>query len=261
MKAGLLWVSCGKDLEWFRYSAKSYTKFVTGFTQAICAVPEEDKAAFAPVCHQHGIELIAYPDWPGKGFLRHMDIKCRADQLFTPDIEYIYHIDSDCIFTSRCSYVDFLVKDKPVLDCAPFQWLESTHRDWKYLFRWKRVSEEALGFQVDFETMQSLPIVYYRSVYSKTRNLVSNNVGKDFSEYLSLCKNSFPQSFCEFNTLGTVALNFFTEKYFVWDRSKLGKLLPYSGRLIQFWSHGGLDGVDENQNQTARQVLLKLDLI
>ena len=40
--SGLLWVTYKKDLEWFEFSARSYSKFASGWNFAKCIVPKKN---------------------------------------------------------------------------------------------------------------------------------------------------------------------------------------------------------------------------
>jgi hypothetical protein len=64
--------------------------------------------------------------------------------------------------------------------------------------------------------------------------------GRGFDGYVRSCRDVHPQSYCEFNTLGAVAHKYFEKDYEWWDLSAHGHY-PFYGKVIQSWSHGGLD--------------------
>ena len=53
------------------------------------------------------------------------------------------------------------------------------------------------------------------------------------------CRNEFPQTFCEFNTLGGVAHRYFQERYH-WS-NLMTQGYPFAGKVVQCWSRGGFD--------------------
>ncbi len=280
MKTGLLWVSYRNDFPWFEMSARSFAKFAKGWDFAKCVVPNQDFGIFRPACESAGIYLTGFDEWPGKGFNHHQAMQCYGDLHF-PEAEVIFHIDSDSIFSSECSpsdwlpgglillpftdYVKFL--DGPVGpdEMANFMGCSGKRIDLnRGQYLWKFAVDYALGFPAERECMAWMPLAHYRGVYSKARDTISHRFSKSFESYVSTCRNEFPQTFAEFNTLGAVAHQFFQEKYCWWNISTHG--YPFAGRVTQCWSHGGFDrphefGKEVGGYQTPRQLFQRLGLI
>lgn len=104
---------------------------------------------------------------------------------------------------------------------------------------WKFAADFALGWFVWRETMQWMPIAHYRGVYAKTREIIAARHGVPFEDYVKGCRNEFPQSFAEFNTLGAVAHKHFEDRYSWRDVHAHNHI--FWGKVLQSWSHGGFD--------------------
>ncbi len=99
------------------------------------------------------------------------------------------------------------------------------------------------------------PQVHLREVYRATRDAVEKYTGKPFNEYVLSGKNTFPQTFCEYNTIGAVVHESFAHLYTMvdYDPAKdrrecgvpTGQAFQYlyrKGRdgFCEFWGHGGI---------------------
>lgn len=251
MRTALLWNTFIGDLEWFKLSAKSFTKYARGWDVVRCIVPREDYKAFEPVCADHGINLWGLEAWPERGFNWHQLMHCKADDVF-PDCEVIFHIDADTMFGQPCSPADWLPDGKilmpfteyrhflrsPVLmdEMQTFMGLTGKTIDFsRGQYNWKHAVDFALGFEAERECMGWMPMVHYRGVYSKVREIIAARFpDQGFDNYVFNARNTHPQSFCEFNTLGAVAHKFFADHY-QWHDLSCGTY-PFYGKVIQSWS-------------------------
>jgi|SRR5688572_16660846 len=279
MNCGLLWVTYAKDLEWFRVSARSYSKFARGWAAAKCVVPTQDVEAFKPICDQNGIFLVGFDEWPGKGQLHHQAMKCYGDLHF-PKADVIFHIDADAVFAQDCKPADWIIDGKILLPFRDFDSLltkpvypgeEMDFQGYHGLkvdfqrgaYMWKFAADIALGWPVVRETMQCLPIAHHRAVYDTARKCVAAQHDTSFEGYVRNCRNEFPQTFCEFNTLGAVAHKFHNERY-IWH-NVLSHGQPRWGRVIQSHSHSGFDKPHDNQvghgPESPKQLFTRLGLL
>jgi hypothetical protein len=256
MKTALLWNTCVKDLEWFKISARSYTKFARGFDEAKCIVPQHEHEAFRQPCHEAGIELFPMEEWPGRGFTWHMLQHCFADERF-PHADLIFHIDADCVFGMPCTPQDWIIAGKPLLPYTPyasflrspvlqdemqtFMGFSGKRIDFERgQYNWKFGVDYALGCDAQRECMAWMPIIHIPEVYLKTREIIDARFpDQGFVNYVYNSRNEHPQTFPEFNVLGAVAHLHFEDCYH-WHNVDHGGHLFY-GKVIQSWSHGGLD--------------------
>lgn len=281
MKSALLWNTFGGDLEWFKVSARSYKKFARGgWHFAKCIVPNPDIPAFRETCEDASILLTGYDEWPSKGFNHHQMLQCYGDMHF-PEADVIFHIDADTIFSRPCTADNWYIDGKVLLPFTDFKHFLKTplHPDEEKAFMgftgrvldfnrgqyfWKWAAECALGFEVPRETMAWFPIAHVREVYFKTRKVIQERFGQSFEDYVHSCRNDWPQSFAEFNTLGGVAYQFFQERYSWRDIYSHG--YPFSGLVTQCWSKGGFDlhhnfDAEVGGPQTPRQLFQRLGLL
>lgn len=280
MRVGLFLVSHAKDLPFFGPFARSYAKFASGFYRAVVMVPNEDAAAFAEIATPCGLEVQGYPDLKERSFLYHMVMKCRADQILT-DCEFIFHIDSDCVFAEPSRPENwFASSGKPILLYRKFSDLlegplkPDEERSFmgctasalemnRGQYQWKFAADFALGFPVKLETMQWMPITHHRKIYGAMREHIERRFSQPFETYVLGCRNEFPQTFCEFNTLGGIANEFFPTDY-AWTLLHNNEFPNY--KVIQSWSRGGLDlphdyPIQSGGRQTPAQLFQRLGVL
>ncbi len=275
----MLWNTYRGDLPWFEVSARSFAKFARGWDCVKCIVPNRDFDLFLPSCRENGIALCGFDEWPGLGFNHHQAMQCYGDQHF-PEAEIVWHIDADCVFTQPATPADWLVGDKILLPFCDFEHYvrdpiktgemqnfmgyRGTCSDFsRGQYFWKFAADFACGWPVIRETMQWMPIAHHRSVYPRLRKIIQDRHGLPFEDYVKSCRNEFPQSFAEFNTLGAVAHMHFEHLYHWHDVHAHG--YPFWGKVVQSHSHSGFDkphdyaiGVGE---ETPRALFTRLGLL
>ena len=207
-------------------------------------------------------------------------MQCRGDEHF-PEADVIFHVDADCVFASDCTPDDWLPGGKVLLPFTDFhRFLDRPlvpDEDKTFMgftgkridfdrgqYFWKFAADFALGFPVERETMAWMPIAHVREVYAKTREVIESRFRKSFDSYVRSCRNSFPQAFAEFNTLGGVAHRFFQDRYQWQDVTTQG--YPFAGKVVQCWSHGGFHrphefGREVGGYQTPHELFSRLGLL
>lgn len=283
MNFALVWVTHAKDFDWFKISAASFKKFARNFNVARCVVPVEDFQIFKPVCDANGIETQWGDQWKKKGFNWHQYMQCCMD-IFLPDADIIFHIDADTVFGQECGPSDWIHNGKilqpyteykhfltgPVPNDAERTFMGFTGKAFdmnRNQYMWKFAVDYALGWSAERECMPWMPMVHHREVYDKTRDIISKRFpDQGFDGYVHDCRNEFPQTFCEFNTLGAVAHKFFEDRYEWYDL--FGRPYPFYGKVIQSWSPGGLDREHDYGPQvkspsinTPRKLFMSLGLL
>ena len=243
----ILYVTCAKDMEFLRYSLKSVEKFASGFAGITIVAPERERGQYDWV---KKAKVKYFAEAPEKGFLHHLVQKCRADE-WCPHASAILHLDPDCIFWAPATPADFFVGGKPKLLRERYADLRNPNRKF-----WQIGVEKALGFKPEYECMVAHPQVHLRDVYAKTRVLVELNTKMDFDSYVLSGQNDFPQSYCEYDCLGAVAISRFRSSYecidYNWalDAAECGlpkdtnfQYIYRRGRdlIVECWSHGGID--------------------
>lgn len=253
MRTDILMVTFRRDLEFASYAMRSVRKFATGFGENIVVVPEPDGDAFRAMAEPLGFTVKTFDEWPDKGMLHHMALICEADK-WCPCADTILHMDADCLFTGPVDASDYFIEGKPVLYREKFaNIVGQTNR-----YTWKAAVKSAIGIDPEWETMVLHPAVHWRETYELTRGAIEKHTGLGFKEYIRSCKNIYPQNFCEFCTLGTIA-GFAPERYHFIEQAHGNTecLADKSrGKMKAFWSHGGITmDNDRHPGRTAQQVM------
>lgn len=265
-KIGILYVTFARDLQWIDYSLQSVRKYATGFSAITIVVPTHDVDKFlylekkfsTPDCP---VLIKNFLEYPGKGFVHHLAMKCYAD-VFMPDMDLILHLDPDCLFNKPVAPYDYVVKKSylsselgyqlsiaPVLVVEPYEAIKKSGHMPRY--GWKSITEEALKFECPVETMCRHPAIHWRSTYIGLRAYIEMIHITPFTDFVIKQKNSFPQGFGEFNTLGSYAYRFLKESYHFIDRGFDGEKNDPEPKLHQMWSYTGVD----NNIETIKQIL------
>lgn len=246
-RVDILIVTHAKDLEFLRYCVRGLQRFSGGFGGITVAVPEGERGNYTWLPSY--FRMAYYVDKPGKGMLQHLVMKCRADEL-CPDADMILHLDADCMPWEDFSPNDYKPWNKPLLVRERYAVLLNPNRR-----NWQKTVLNATGLVPAFETMVRHPQIHLREVYRRTRELVQKHTGREFDDYVTSGPNHFPQEFCEFNTLGAVALMEFGSQYTVidynraLDAAECGQdfngqwqyiYRPGRDKIIETWSHGGI---------------------
>jgi uncharacterized protein DUF6492 len=232
-------VSCRKHFNHLKYALRSIKKFASGFRRTLVIVPLCDMTEARKLLGDgpDNMELIDFNEWQDKGMVHHFYIIMCSDEYSPAD--YILHFDSDCVFTEPVTPEDYFVDGKPVLMYADFEWLCTTQQ--ANLRMWQDATINAIGKPIDIETMRRHPAVHHRELYHLARQAVEHHTQQPVMTYIRNQKNEYPQTFCEFVTLGNVAWRYMKDDYHWRDQQSQG--FPHS-KLHQNWSH--CEPTDEN---------------
>lgn len=239
MNTEILIVSCAKHFNHLQYALRSIQKFARGFSACRIVIPRVDMGKFDdmvlafPPDFKNGFPIIVdgFDEWPDKGMVHHMHIIMHSDQ-YCPDADFVLHFDSDCVFTELVTPEDYFFNCKPVLMYADFGWLCTQVQG--NLIMWQEAALNAIGPPIEIETMRRHPAVHYRELYPLARDAMEKHTGKGVVEFMMERRNTFPQDFCEYVTLGNVAHRTMRDKYHWIDQRTQG--FPPS-KLNQSWSH------------------------
>jgi hypothetical protein len=242
MKVEIFIVSYFKDIEWLEYCLKSIKKFATGFSGVTLMVPDSEADDFYPLKSKTGVDFSfrTYDRTPDlqKWHIDHQRIKCFADKA-CQGADWIFHIDSDCIFREPVDVSHYFRDGRAVLPLQRFDQLPSVP--------WRACTEEALAMNADYETMRCHGLTYPVGIYSQMRRRIEAVHETTFSEFMLSRKPDYPWGVSEFNLLGTFAFNsprWFTQ--FRW--LDLGAGEKWDNKIIQYWSHAGIHGEHDLPN-------------
>lgn len=240
MNVEIFVISVAKHFSHLQYALKSIQKFARDFSRCRLLIPRDDIGKFnhevMPIVPDfaNGVPLLVegFDEWPNQGMLAHMYAIMCSDQ-YCPDADIIMHFDSDWVFTEPVTPQDFLVDGKPLIMYGTFDWLVSQVQS--NLKMWQDATENAIGKPVPIETMRWPRLLFWKDLYPMARREIEQWTGKNMVEFMRAQKNEFPQSFCEYVTLGNVAWRYHREKYFWRDQKMQG--FPEPWKVHQAWSH------------------------
>lgn len=256
----ILIVSFRRDYEFCLYLLRSIEKHARGFSGVTLAVPKADYGIFRPVARN--VKLTAFDEPPGKGFLQHMLMKCRADDL-CPDADYVLHVDSDNLFWRTTTPSDYLPGGKCLVLREHYDLIATRNAN---RLIWRDCVKAATGFVPEYDTMVRHPNIYPRELYPHLRGVVESHTGKKFDDYVMSCTNSFPQSFCELVSLSSIGIRDMPDRFHITeydhekdclecgvaDRRHQYIYRPERDFIVEGYSHGGCAKFRDAWNRIMR---------
>ena len=238
IRCEILIVTYWKDIPWLSYCLQAIDKFMSGFTGVTLVVPEDKSEKFLKFVKAHGVKMKTFKEVKGRGFVHHEAIICSADEFVPRGTTHVLHLDPDCIYRMPTTPDNYFTDGKPHMVTRTVESLTDKKTGFKQdNSSWIACTEKALGFKMRFYTMCRHPSIYPVEIYKPFREHVAKVQKQDFLEYVLSCKNTFPQGFAEFPSLGTFCFEKFQDRFFWIDCSN--GLAPVD-RQKTYWSHAGL---------------------
>lgn len=239
MNTSLLIVTFRRDFPYLKYCLRSISRFATGFHRLHILVPtgQGDEVQSMCVVEQINMPMVVseYEEWPGKGMMHHM-LKIMYADDYCFDADFIAHIDSDCVFTEAVTPNDYIKDGRPILRYERFENIGRRHPG---ATAWQAPTERCLPFAIPWETMRCHPGVHIREVYPEARLLIEDKTQKTLDQYLQSVGHTYPEQFCEFVTLGNVAMRCFPNRYHLVEQ--FSDQVQPDNKLIQTWSRARVD--------------------
>jgi hypothetical protein len=215
-----------RDFGWLRQCLASIGRWCTGFRRTVVVLPGSSLDRWTHLdATPAGVEVIGCPDYPDD-YLGQQISKLYADEL--TDADYLWHVDSDCVFRRRTSPGDLVRNGRPVQLMEPYAALG------RYV-PWRELTENFLGVDTPYEFMRQPPYVFPRWLYAEVRAFCLARHGVTLAEYV---RAQPPRGFSEFNALSGYAWHFHPEA-FSWVDLTTEPLTDPCCRV--FWSRAGLD--------------------
>lgn len=235
-------VTYAKDYPYMKYCLKSIAKFARQFNRLHILVPTGDANELRFLKEFNEVKDYAMPisvhegeEWPGKGFLWHeYNIMFADNWCFGAD--FIAHIDPDCVFNAPVIPDDYVINGKPILR---FERFENIGRRHPGAAAWQSPTGACLPFPVPWETMRCHPGVHIKEVYPEARKLIEQKTRQPIEDYIKSVRPVYPEGFCEFVTLGNVAMTCFPDRYHLVEQFT-DKVQP-DNKLHQTWSRAKVD--------------------
>lgn len=238
MNVHILIVSYSGDLPYLELNLRTIRKFCSGFSGVTVVVPDSEMPLFFDLCHDHKAILKIYrrPRDRSAWQIAAQCQKCWAD-AHCPGSDFVLHTDSDCIFTDPVVPEDYFVGGKPVMLYESYSRLPSD-------MPWKTVTENILKRPVEYEFMRRHPQVNPTGIYSDFRLYIESLHKQPFTRFIESRNPNYPWGFSEHNAIGAFAFN-----HPEWSKSYHWHLVEKDGvpkeKLMQFWSHSGIDKPQE----------------
>lgn len=258
MTTSLFLVTYRKDFPYLKWCLASVAKFCTGFQDLKLLVPYEDADAARAMLMEARIpfctEVISYEEVENKGMLQHMVKIMEAPDYTTAD--FVAHIDADCLFTDPVDAADLFIDGKAILRYEMFDDIIKRH---DAMERWRVACNACLPFKCQWETMRAHPGVFHRATYQLCKELIEKRTNTAMNRYIMRGPNVFPQDFCEFNTLGNVAMQFHQDKYHPVQQTS--DCPEPDNKLQQFWGHGPIDKAQNIWVKGQQKEIVPIDFI
>lgn len=233
MATDIFVVTHAPDARWTEYCLRSIDKFARKFRQTLVLFPEQDEAVLGPICRAHPRVKPVGVRQPFDGHLVQNALKTAPDTY--SDADYFFHLDSDCVLTGETTPLTHSTDGKPDLWFQPYEELRSPEYGGTGV-PWQRITEHALGREVEVETMRRFPFLYPRFLYDEVRKRIEYVHNMAFLDYVRMAPrlgHAF-HGYCEFNTLGAWAYYEYPHLFCL----RLFSSHPEKPPLVkQFWSH------------------------
>lgn len=242
MKYAIFIKTCGRDIDWIKPCLKSISKFVSSFDEIVIVAPEKDRNCFMAL----GLtaERLVFEHEPtNDGYTWQQVVKLYADTY--TDADRILFVDSDCVFFIPVTPEYFLKNGKPYL-------LYTAYSELGQEVPWRGGSEFVIGKDVPYEFMRRHPMMYPRETLKAFRDYIENTFKMPCRDFVLKFANK--KRLSEFNILGAFSF-FIRHDDFVWYDTAQGLHPPDC--LHQFWSYGGVDGVENKEKLAELSELLK----
>lgn len=215
MSTSIFIKTCLKDLEWLKYCLESIRKYAIGFDEVVIVADKSCVGHLAPILN--GSERVYYVrDWV-TGYIQQQYVKLHADAYCAS--ENVLFVDSDVVFFDYFSENSFMRGRKPILLKTRYGNLEGAEA-------WRPITEQAMGFPVEWEYMRRFPLLYRKNTITAFRNA--------FHGVVELLRRLTLNSFSEFNCLGAFIEKYESRDYFISDTEDW---MPHTVAK-QFWSWG-----------------------
>ncbi len=229
MRTSIFIRSYEKDFKWLVYCVKSIRKYCVGFRDVILAVPDVHVSGIPDEVREL-VDLVVPIAEQTHGYIAQQITKLQAHRY--TDSEQILFVDSDCVVQCECSPEDWMQNGKPLLLREHYDRLTGTkHFNAR---KWKKITQDALGFEVEFEYMRRVPILFCR------QTLIDLEL--DYPGMEAYCLRVEGHEFSEFNVIGAFAAKKHPDLYSIVDVHD-GMSLKCLAK--QYWSWGGLEKVED----------------
>jgi hypothetical protein len=217
ISTSIITVAYDKDLEFLKYNLKSIDKFCRGYVNNVIVIDDHEQDCDNTLKYLKSVDQEHYVDIRAKkikhGYVRQQWMKLFSDKYVPKQAEFILHIDSDSIFSEGHS-PDIWFKDgKPIMlrtsYAKIFDRTLKMGRSIKGIQQWQTLTSEALGFNVNYEYMRGMPLVYPKRLFNEVRRHIARTHGCSLLDYLK-----DKPTISEYNILGAYAYKYMRDAFY-----------------------------------------------
>lgn len=210
-----------KDFPILKYSIISILKFVKSYNNIIITVRDKEfselisyfeKETFF-IENKNKIKIYSVPNFQDNiDYLGQQITKLHADIYSSAD--YIFYIDSDCIFYDFFDIKTMFTNNKINLIVENWEKLPEIVLIWKYFLN-------KINLKTPYEYMRRLPLIYPSIILKNVREFISNKYKTNFvnsclyiyNQIKNELPDKYPLYFSEFNLLGAYSFLYNPEYY------------------------------------------------
>lgn len=214
IKTSIITITYDKDLEFLKYNLKSIKKFCEGYNENIIVIDDHEDDCAKSQRYLDSISQKYFIDEKAKnikhGYVRQQWIKLLSDKYVADNTDYILHIDSDSVFSAEHNPDVWFKDGKPVMLRTSYDMLfKKMKRPIEGVQRWQQLTSEALGFDVGYEYMRGMPLVYPKRLFGELRSYIARTHGCSLFDYLK-----DKPTISEYNILGAYAYKYMRDEFY-----------------------------------------------
>lgn len=225
MRTSIFIKTCLKDLPWLSFCLRSIRKFCRGFEEVLIVADEDCKGVIEQMLVN---ETLFFCKPTCRGYVYQQIVKFRCLSYLQPT-DAVLFVDSDVCFFDSTTHESFFLNNKPVLLKTKYGQLEGDVG--RVAEKWQNITETFVGYNVEYEYMRRIPIVFLASTIASFEQQYSNQI-----ESLNYLQTN---DFSEFNCLGAHAEFHQPHEYAILDTQLNADSIP-KATSIQYWSWGGI---------------------
>jgi hypothetical protein len=206
-----------KDYEWLHLALASIQKHVTGYRNIVICTPNKRGLE-----HLTAETVVQVPDLPD-GYIGQQLTKLEAWKY--TDADAVVFWDSDVIAIEPLDVNEYFENGKPIIWKTRYAEIQCP---------WQPITEQAMGYLVEWEYMRRMPLVYNTKTLKNVCMYLEEVHKLPLFTYLSRVPY---RSFSEFNVMGAFAEVHEPKGYVFKDTN--GADMPKI-KAMQFWSWGGI---------------------
>jgi hypothetical protein len=235
------------DLKWLRYSLLSIKKYITFDYQILIYCHDECYGDLTAILNELQIVAKTIPVmYDIHGYIKQMIVKLECYKDITT--KYALLIDSDCIFKENVVLEDILIDNKIYWYYSVKNEANSHGPEWTV---WKKAYEDQSKEIQDKHYMSNgHPFIFTKDALERASNKFKEMHGQDYLEYCRQRLNTLKIKITDpirpnFTKLSTVFeefewYGFYCHKFQEPDYI-FGATPKDVRKLIQYWSHGGIE--------------------